>query len=242
MTDLAAAPGLRLQIAPPVGWHRMPDPGAPASRWVSDLVLDTGYSGSAGEKLAASLRGALATAAAQNAPKRLRFVYLGDPPRSALQAWAFVDLVPRTRREEPAESAAERYAAAFAEPVSAASAAEVWHREVSRIPVGLGPAVLVHDLLTLRVTVPDPTAGPERRLQHRVIVAVFPKDEPLLLRLTLSTPRLGAFPDIEQAARELVESVQLGTDLPVPPVAREASEDPSTAEAAETEPNGETRA
>lgn len=162
MTGLLAA---RLRIEAPLGWHRVPADGI--AEWASSLV------GGAGNEAITAL---VEVAAAANAePPRIPFVFLAGG--TAVRAWAFLRLVPRT--EPDAIAAASAAAEALGGP--SRGDVEVWHREVARVDVGTLPGVLLTDLLTV------PRAPHDREVQRRAIVTWFPPEQ-VCLHLTMSTP------------------------------------------------------
>jgi hypothetical protein len=177
----------RLRIALPIGWSRVP--GTDVAGWADEHV------GDAGPAVVAALV-AVAAAAVAAQPRSIAFVFLGDRP--AVQAWAFLRLVPR--RAEDAAAAADGAAATLAGPSSGGEVA-VWHREVARTTVGAAPAVVLADLLTI-------DQGTVREVQRRVVVAWFPPEQ-VCLHLTVSTPSSTLFGDLVATAEELAAGVAL---------------------------------
>ena len=76
----------------------------------------------------------------------------------------------------------------------------VWHREITSRTVRDQPAVVIHDLLTFQRAPAAPSL-----VQHRALVALFPPEQ-LVATLTVSTPHLGALPDIEATALTMAEA------------------------------------
>lgn len=191
----------RFEIQMPPGWHPMPAPGSTAAAtWPADTAIAAGFTGRDGLLAVQSLASALEVAASQDRPKRLRWVFLGVPPKPMVQAWAFVDVVPRL--DADAVASADAYEAGARHAAGTTSATQVWHREISRRIVGAQPAVMIHDLLTI----PAPEV---QRVQHRAVLSIFPPEQ-ILVSLTLSSPQLAALPDIESTALAMAEGIRIG--------------------------------
>ncbi|MCU1474138.1 hypothetical protein [Amnibacterium sp.] len=191
-----------LQVAMPAGWYAMPDPEAPgAPAWPYEMVGRLGFEGQDAVSAVVSLADALDRARAQARPRRLRWVFLGEPPVAVVQAWARLDVVPRLQPD--GRTASDTWERGVRNAPHAGEAA-VWHREVARRTVHGDPAVTIHDLLTVR-SAPDASGT----VQHRTVVTMFPA-EPIVVSLSVSTPLLAALPDVEATALEIANGIRLG--------------------------------
>lgn len=194
--------GAVLEVLTPDGWSAMPDPdGDAVDPWLIETVQGLGLEGRGALLAARSLAEALELAQSQHVPRRLRWVTFGTPPRTVVQAWAFLDLA--IRAEPEAEAAAARWEQRARAAGDDAGDASVWHREITRRTVRDQPAVVIHDLLTFQRAPAAPSL-----VQHRALVALFPPEQ-LVASLTVSTPHLGALPDIEATALTMAEGIRI---------------------------------
>jgi hypothetical protein len=176
----------------PERWLVLPDPASPdAVGWPLAVAADAA-SDDAGP-LAWSLATALARAESQAAGTRVRLVLVDDPPVD-VRAWALVDLL--TRGALDADDAAAL--ALLGAPSAPGERIRAWDGVALLDEIDGDPAVVVED-----VPVDTVTGSVERR----VVVLRFPRGAPSMLRVTVSTPRPGAVPDLRAVALVLARSI-----------------------------------
>jgi hypothetical protein len=216
-------------LALPEGWYELGAAADAAARASADTDADADPAPS---RLAAELARAVAQAARQNRPGRVRYVYVGGSVPT-VQAWAHLELAARDGatpegllarlQSDAAGSAAARAAGATTvgaatagdASVDATAATEVrpWRRESGAALLAGLPAVVVDDLLEVPSSV-----GP--RLHRRILVTLFPDADAAgtaetagaVVQFQLSTPDLTAFDDALTVALGLVESLRFTTE------------------------------